>query len=563
MTRYGRIWFWSLLVVSGAVAVAAAGYGNRVSAFSPLLRGSVIQLCLLQLQRTLIALPFLLVWIQVSRQPAIRSRLSRSWRGLLGHRLAPLPELVLFAGLACLAALVAYHGVPTGDSTRSFFLTRVLAQGRLFAPAPATPEFFPAPMVVQGGKWYPELSPGHSLVMLPAYFLRVTWLVGPVLGVLSLWLFYHLVAVYCDRRTARWALLLGALSPALVFLFGSHEFHTTSVFCTLLALFAVVRNGQARRWYWGPVAGASLGLLFLTRPYTALAVGLPLLLYVILRQPRALPLLVLAGLVPVVAHLVYNQAVTGYWYRFPYQMMGSRIAVGFSSAYGDKTFGMTGHSPLKALVNLGYQTSALALQLHGWLFLSPLFAFAGLAAARWRRSILLWLPAAVLVLAYVPYWFHGVTTFGPKYWSEAFPAFIVLTALGIRCAPVLLRRLRVASDLVLRTLSFLVVYSLVVYLPTELRYLATNRWGETPKVGRQVAQAGIHHALVFVHTDEESGSFDYTSAFILNDPLLQGDIVYALDLGAEQNPRLMSEYPGRSYYRYDFSRGTLSSIAGP
>ena len=107
------------------------------------------------------------------------------------------------------------------------------------------------------------------------------------------------------------------------------------------------------------------------------------------------------------------------------------------------------------------------------------------------------------------------------------------------------------------------VYSLVVYLPTELHYLATNRWGETPRVGRQIAQAGIHHALVFVHTDEESGSFDYTSAFILNDPLLQGDVIYALDLGPDQNPRLMAQYPGWSYYRYDFLSGTLSAIAGP
>jgi len=561
--RHGRVWFRFLLAGSGAIAVAAVAGGDRVFTFSHLLRGSVVQLYVLQFQRALVALPFLLAWIRVSRHPSVRAWLSRVWRCLLGHRLAPLPELVLFAGLACLAALVAYHGIPTGDSTRSFFLTRVLAQGRLFAPAPVYPEFFPAPMVVQGGKWYPELSPGHSLVLLPAYLLKATWLVGPLLGVLSLWLFFQLVSIYCDRRTARWALLFGALSPALVFLFGSHELHTTSVSCTLLAVFAIVRNGQARRWFWGLVAGVGLGILFLTRPYTALAVGLPLLLYVLLRQPRALPLLMLAGVVPVAAHLWYNQAVTGHWYWFPYQMMGSRIAVGFSSAYGDRTFGMTGHSPLKALINFGYQALTLAMQLHGWLFLSLLSAVAGLATARWRRSLLLWLPAAALVIAYVPYWFHGVTTFGPKCWSEAFPAFIVLTALGIRSAPVRLRRLGVAPDLVLRVVSFLVGYSLMVYLPTELDYLAKNRWGETPKVGRQVARAGIHDALVFIHTDKASGSFDYTSAFILNDPLLQGDVVYALDLGPDRNPRLMAQYPGRSYYRYDFLGGALSAIASP
>jgi hypothetical protein len=37
--------------------------------------------------------------------------------------------------------------------------------------------------------------------------------------------------------------------------------------------------------------------------------------------------------------------------------------------------------------------------------------------------------------------------------------------------------------------------------------------------------------------------------FSANDPLLQGDVIYARDLGDAQDRKLLPDFPGRSYYR--------------
>jgi hypothetical protein len=204
------------------------------------------------------------------------------------------------------------------------------------------------------------------------------------------------------------------------------------------------------------------------------------------------------------------------------------------------------------------------MQQFGWLFLSPLFLVPAAFTARFRRLAWLWLSALGLVVAYFFYWWHGITPWGAKYWSETLPALILLTPLGIRASVVLFPRwFGVRRDFARRALTFLIPYALVVAIPTTFIYLARGRWRETPRVHNQVQARGLHHALVFVYTDEQSGSVDYTSAFLFNDPMLKGDIVYARDLGPDRNPDLMKLFPDRSYYLYDFNSGSITPLFNP
>ena len=58
--------------------------------------------------------------------------------------------------------------------------------------------------------------------------------------------------------------------------------------------------------------------------------------------------------------------------------------------------------------------------------------------------------------------------------------------------------------------------------------------------------AGIHNAVVFVK--KPYWTF-YAPFFSHNSPTLDGDIVYAVDLGS-RNQELMALYPGRAAYTY-------------
>jgi hypothetical protein len=533
-------------------------FGNRLLHASRFFEGVTIRLYLEQLRRALLALPVFLLWLGISRHPAVRRRLVKL--GVWWQR-SPIPPYlgpVFFFGLALLVANVAYHRMPKADAIWCLFQTKVFALGRLCVPVPEYPEFFWTRIVALNGKWFAYTSPGQSLVFLPGQLLGVAWLTGPLLGTLTLVLLYSLGVSTFGHRTSRIALLLAATSPLLLFMFGSHELNIASIFFLVLALFLLHRSRVNAGL--GLLAGLCIGMVFLCRPLTAVGVGLPVLVFVAVRRRPALLTFVLGGSAMVTLHLLYNRALTGGYLNFPYAQLGTVSGIGFSTAMGESGFGMTGHSFLRSLANAGYGLFALSLQLQGWLFLSLVFVLPGLCTLQSRRNWGIWLTGLGLVITYAFFWFHGVTPAGPKYWSEAMPALFLLGAAGIRASVSSgLRWFGLGRDFACRAVPFLVLYSLAVYLPTSADYLARCRWGETPRVANAARAAGLHNALVFVYTDERSGGFDYTSAFVFNDPLLKGDVVYARDLGPE-NGRLMALYPERSYYRYDFNQETLEEI---
>ncbi len=548
------------VIFSFLLAIAVIVYGNRIFQLSPFFKNMVINLYIGHFLRALIILPFFLLWLEWSKKPKIMGVLNGFKNWWFNQRLAVVASLVFFSLITLFVAVCAYYKIPKGDAVWPFFQAKILAQGKLFAPAPPDFRFFATPTIVYHGKWFSYISPGHSVVILPFYFLGISWLAGPVLGTLGIWLIYRLLLDYTDARTARIALLLSVTSPFMIFLFASHEFHVTSIFFTVLALYSMgkQRLKSAHSCGWAFLAGLSLGMVFLARPYTALGVGIPLILFFIFKIRRYFLLFLLGGLIMVLIHLYYNWNLTGNWLTFPYQLMGKYHAIGFSPDYGAPTFNLAGHSLLKMFINFIYNLFVLSLQLFGWLFLSLIFMFPGIANAEFKKHWLFWAPALGLIVAYSFYWFHGITPWGPKYWSEALPAFILLSALGIRNVPALYKKIvTIRNDFSLRALPFLIFFCLVCYLPANFLYFSSGRWGEKPEVWQRVRSAKIHNAVVFVRTDERSGHFDYTSAFIFNDPFLKGDIIFPRDLGAEENFRFLQQFPDRSSYIYEYNTGTL------
>jgi len=91
------------------------------------------------------------------------------------------------------------------------------------------------------------------------------------------------------------------------------------------------------------------------------------------------------------------------------------------------------------------------------------------------------------------------------------------------------------------------VYALAQSLPVQARsYVDYNDISAQPL--REVANARLRNALVFVALDPARTNRDYGKAFFANDPLLKGSVVYARDLGPEANRYLASLFPGRTVY---------------
>jgi hypothetical protein len=93
----------------------------------------------------------------------------------------------------------------------------------------------------------------------------------------------------------------------------------------------------------------------------------------------------------------------------------------------------------------------------------------------------------------------------------------------------------------------LLIVDLGVYLPWQF---STYRglYGITAYPRQVLERAELHDALVIVR--EERGWWDYAVAFAMNEPTLDGDVVYASEC-PEHMEELLAAYRGREVYYFD------------
>ena len=95
--------------------------------------------------------------------------------------------------------------------------------------------------------------------------------------------------------------------------------------------------------------------------------------------------------------------------------------------------------------------------------------------------------------------------------------------------------------------GFGLLFNLTQRLPAQFHdYTGYNDM--TAAAVRQVAAARLDHALVFVRLQPAAKLRDYDKVFFANDPLLQGPVVYARDLGPARNRQLLAAFPDRTPY---------------
>ena len=408
------------------------------------------------------------------------------------QRCGLLPD-ILAAGL-CLATLLAAARVSTvvfdrlphvEDEVAFLFQAKIIGSGRLVAPAPAHPEFFAIPFIlVRDGQWFGKFPPGWPAVLALGALAGRPWLVNPLLAAACVGLVYRAGRRLYGAPTGLLAAALLAASPFFLLHAGSFMGHVAALLWALafLLLFAAAVSTGSR---WAALgAGATLGMLLLTRPLTAVGIGLPYALWAAVaiirdrRRARAyLPMLL--GFAPFVAALLaWNRLTTGDPFRSAYELYWPFDRVGFGAgigAAGDFT-------AAQGLANTRGFLAALADYLFGWphrLSLVPATLATALAAGRLGRrgARRLWgttagngeeppgvarsaaTPpeawdllhagvAASLVAVHVAYW-NDVTVYGPRYYFEALGALTLLSARGLvqaaDLAAVFLRRVALAS----------------------------------------------------------------------------------------------------------------------
>lgn len=441
-----------------------------------------------------------------------------------------------------------FRGIPVIQDTQAqLFHAEILASGRLVAPSPPAPDFFYADHVIVHHGFYSQYPPGHTVLLLLGVLAGVPSAVNPALGAIGLVLVHACGRELFGERTGRRAALLGLASPFVVFMSSEYMNHATAMALFGLQVLAIARTLRTGSLGWALVAGVAVGWQILVRPITAVGLGAPLAILVLVhawRAPRklALPTIVMAIAAAAIGALMlpWNAGTTGDPRLMGYIVRwGPEHTLGFGiSPWGDP------HTPADGLEHTLSNLNAWNMFLFGGPLPALLLVALGVARDRRRPIVLAMAAAPALVLAIYFFYFFQDLTFGPRYLYEANVFALLAASRGIGWLPELLPRLGLATRrAVARGLVPLLVlsasaFALVGFVPGIVHEYAVGYALHGGVVDQAYARIPTGRAVVLC-----DGA--YQRAFYAVDPDLEARILFARDLGDERNVELQCAMPDR------------------
>ncbi|HUR26542.1 MAG TPA: glycosyltransferase family 39 protein, partial [Planctomycetota bacterium] len=470
-----------------------------------------------------------------------------------------------FAWIAALAATVVtallaffvYERFPhVPDEVPYLIHAEYFAAGKLALAAPPVPQAFDVDlMFLQGARWFSPVPPGWPMALAIGAFVGAAWLVNPLLSGLTLLVAYAFVREIASKRTARFCVVLLALSPWFLFLGMSFMPHTWTNLCALTAALGVARARRTKPLAWCALAGLALGFVSLIRPLDGLVVAGLLGLWALGLGGRRLATSAIATLVLVTAAvsalvLPYNAALTGNPRHFPIMAYVDQVYgpgkndLGFGPDKGLDWGGLDpwpGHDLFQAAVNSQFNLFALDAELSGW----------SIGAALWIALALSWSPRArrvrlaaaaigAIVAVSCVYWFSGGPDFGARYWYLSIvPCFLLVS----EAFDALSARSGSAAPRVTIVLALACAASALTFLPWRALDKYYHYRGMQPGIRELDATHHFGRSLVLVRGERHP---DFASAAVSNPLDWEADApVYAWDRGLAVRSALLAHYADR------------------
>lgn len=492
--------------------------------------------------------------------------------------------------LSLLAIVITYlvsvrifeHMPHIEDEMAYVWQAQAIAGGHLTVPTPPDHKSFLVPFVVDyQGQRFGKYPLGWPALLAVGERLGVPDLINPLLAGLAVWLTYLLGKRILGEAVGLLAAGLTITSPLFLMNSGSLLSHPFGL--VLSAAFALAwidafgdhpspPAAATRRWLPTITAGLCLGVLALTRPLTALAVGLPFgihALYLLVRSnwPTRRRLLALGAIALSLGGLIFawQYAVTGDPFLNPYTLWWPYDIVGFGPGHGVMP---QGHNLDLAYINTSFSLWVGEYDLFGWARFSYLFLPFGLLAllpsrrsgrSLSRSGLLLASVIPSLVLIYMAYWI-GSSLFGPRYYYECLYSLTLLSAAGIAYLagwPVRPNAPRETYSGVRKIpplgmtalLALLVATNLTLYTPLRVGGMkglyGVSRAQIQPFLSPEAQE--FTPALIIVHPQEWT---QYGALLDLETPFLDTPFIFAYTRYPEADAELAKDFPGRKVFYY-------------
>ena len=157
------------------------------------------------------------------------------------------------------------------------FKARLFADGMLSAPLPPDPESFVLTNVILTDKWYSIYPPGYPAILALGVIFRITWLVNPLLGTLTIVCIYLIAKELYGDSIAKLSAILACASSFFLFMSSGFTSHTSTLFFVTLAFLCFVWMIKKKRPLLSSVVcGICIGIALLFRPYTTAWICVPM-----------------------------------------------------------------------------------------------------------------------------------------------------------------------------------------------------------------------------------------------------------------------------------------------
>jgi len=472
-----------------------------------------------------------------------------------------------------------------------------LLDGRLTMRAPTeglVDAFRPWFFVVDTAEMYPKYSPVTAAVFALGELLGGARLSLAAVAFADTYLVYLVVREGFDEAVAVVASVLLVLSPLFVVntsLFLPYA--TTAAFNLVFAL-GYVRAFLGRedgvRYGYAALAGFGAGVSFFSRPYTAVLFTSPFVvhalgsLYARRRRFAGYAVLSSVGLALVGVTLAYNHAVTGSATTFPYLELAPRDGLGFGRrailGYERDYTPLLGlRANARALIHLAADWTTAGVAGSALAAVGVLWAFVGAGGREKTVRLLLVGVFVSFVVGNVYFWgtlntlgelgdpTDGlVSLYGPYYHYDLLLPVSAFTSYG---AVSVYRRFarRVRTD---RNRVAAVALAVGLVAAASFGAVAVGEVNEKVDRNERVTEVyeeayepfektDLRNAVVFLPTPYGDW-LNHPFQYLRNSPDLSGDVVYALDRGAD-NLDVVDAYPNRTYHRYSY-RGEWEPYTG-
>lgn len=484
--------------------------------------------------------------------------------------------LFVFIFTNLLSFFIFEHIPHINDEVAYLFQAKIFKTGQLYASSPCAKDFFNFTHIINNGKWYSQYTPGYPFLLLLGLFIQAPWLINPFLAAFSIILFYFLGKEIYDSQVGLLAAIFGSISIWFLLMSSTMMSHISCMFFISLFLLFLFRSFKKPSIIHGLLAGLGLGMAFLIRPYTALLISVPFLLFyasklfknfkIMLRNSIALILILT---ISVFILLIYNDITNKDFFTFGYEVChGKEHGIGF---------GKTGYTDIPHTVFLGFtQTFNYIISINKYLFGWPLSSFLAIfplffltkISFMYRKKDLILASGFFSLLVGLFFFWGTYILVGARMSFEAIPILILLSARGATEIPKLvcsrykkidivnLKKILTVILIIFTAYAFLISFPRWIW-PKDLQgyhHGFANKFAAvTPNINQTLKSLHLEKAVVimkFIYHPVEFFPYAWWgSGFLYNDPQLKGNIIYARDRGKE-NISLFQCFPKRKFLLY-------------